>query len=670
MSTNDSTSRQASLKRKNVEYKLEPTKRATPCVDLLKMFQQNSGAFFDSSNIWTIDVFPNMIPIIMYVIMTSIRQFKEITDNTFSKVSVPSICMYYMSIVYGFFLINDLEVRPASSAHAHSWKNDEDKKEFVMLLKSLPIPERLIPILSQFFASETDRTKNVFFVPSAAGYDHDQFFGRVFPMNFFSEIHDCIANIPSSTPTMQITQYLFSRPLYTAGDFTCVIPDLIGVSLDRTTVTTANYTNSKLYQVYNCLFNPVLFRNLQHRQTFAALSLQPPGYDSTDLNAYDMMFSATPDNLRELTVVLNTIAAVLSQSNMCKDSLADFIASSSGISIMSHGYTKFMLPTWVHNQADNKVQNFGRITTMNSVTSSARATDICFLQRPAAALTTTVPVTDVTYTATADPATVVPLPDGHSLVRHFPGSLRAQVNAELVFPNHNAGAFATFSEYDSVVPIVLVLDVEGNHGLNAYLATLTGKVIESLELDGTVIDIPSTDRSVGTQNSMFADSAIPYKYVRAGTAYYPQAAGSVIPPLDRVPHTPSTRMSASSLLIDRNKVLLPKFQSHIHAALGVTLPGMTTLSGVVSAPHCQSFIGLRTCDRSAFAAADDEVPAMTENRLYVWSPYTFTPYESSGFDDIDYANIKHYYLTNLRSIFGTDCNLVAIPNAYKAFPVA
>lgn len=669
MSNSDANPPPKVLKRKSVDYVIERVPRPTPVLDIMKMFQANSNIYFEVSNSWTIDVFPNMIPIIMLIILTSIRDYGLVTNREYSKITPSTLCMYYLSIVYGYFLINDLEVRPQTSAHARPWKDCSYKRDFTNVLRSLPVPEFLTVILSQFHATETDRTRNVYFVPSAAGFDHNQFFGRLFPVNFFAEVHDCLATLSSSSSLNQILQYLYTRPLYTIGDdFTCLIPDLIGVTLDRTTATTANYMNSKLFQVCNCLFNPALFRDVQRRPTLAALSFQAPVYETADINAYDLMFAATPNNLRELQVVLQAVAAVLDPIPT-SGRLDSFIAEKSGNAILMHGYSSYALPTWSHGEETAKVTSFGAFTMLTRVSPTSRARDFSFLQRPAAAIPTTHAVTDVIYAAATAPDIAVDLPTGHVLTRRFPGSLRANTNAAHPFPRYDDTSLIHFDDAYDVCPHVLVLDTEGNQGINAYLATLTGKIIESFELDGTVIEIPTVSRPVGVQNCLFADSAIPYRYVRPGSEYHPRAVGSVLPPLSRSVPPPSTRLTAASILHSRNSIMLPRFQNNINDVLGTTLPGMTATPGAISAAYCQSMIGFNCCDGNNNANANDNVPAMPTSRLLLWSPYTYTPYEGANWPVPDYADSRHYYLTNLRTIFGTDYNLVEVDHPYQAFPV-
>lgn len=577
-----------------------------------------------------------------------------------------------MAVVYGFFLLNDMFVRPAPSAHARSWLNVHWKHDFANYLLSLPVPEFLTPILSQFHCFTTDRTKNVFFVPSAAGYDHDQFFGRVFPLNMFAEIHDCTATLPGNSTRNQVLQDLYSRVLYTIRNpaFTCVIPDLIGITIDQVTPTTANYMNSKLHQVFNAVFNPVLFRDSQRRSSLAALSLRPSTYPSNHVNAYDLLFSANSANMRELKVVLQSVSAVLSEQIPFKMTLSQFISEGSASAILKHGYSTFALPTWSHNINTTKSTTFAAVTQHTLVSEEDRAQDISFLQRPTAEIPHSRVPRDVFYATAAEPEIAVNLPANHVITRHLPFALRLGAPADNGFPRHDNDDLTAFADDVHTAPAVLVLDTDGDLTITAHLATLTGKIIESFELDGSTIEMPDVRKSLGLQNCLFADSAVPYKYVRPGSAYHPVPAGSILPPLNRAAHNNRPRLPASSLLHDRTAVMIPQINFTIAEANVRFLPGLRLRTPVNVLRYVQSFFGFRTVDESNNDAALDAVPGMPENQLLVWSPYTYTAYEGEQYSGANPSSSRHYYLTNLRTIFGTDYNLVMVKHPYEAMPVS
>lgn len=672
MSSTSLTNRLNALKTKTTEITFNEVKAPVPSADILELFRANTGARSDSCNDWTIDVFPNMTPIMMYTMLMSIRHASATEQREHAKASVATICMHHMTIIYGFFLLNDLFVRPAPSAHARSWAEVSWKNEFVNYLMNVPVPEFLTTILSQFHAFETDRTKNVFFIPSAAGYDHDQFFGRVYPLNMFAAIHDCTATLPGNSSKIDVLKDLYSKVLYSIHipGFSCCIPDLIGVTISQTSNTTANHLNSKLFQVFNSLINPVLFRDFQRRSTLAALSFKSPTYQTDDINAYDLLFSATPANLRELKVVMQALSAVLKDTVPCKFTLGRFISENSSSAIIKHGYSTFALPTWSHSENGTKSALFAAVTTHTLVSEEERAEDFCFLQRPANAIPHTNELVDLIYVANADKTTPVNLPANHSIVRNFPLCLRHDANQNNGFPRVDNEDLTKFTDEVHTYPSVLVLDTDGDLTVTAHLPLLAGKIIESFELDGATIEMPNALKSLGMQNCMFADSAIPYKYVRPGSYYRPRPAGTVLPPLNRAPPNSKPRLPASTLLHDRLKIMLPRFNVSIFEnGVTNTLPGMTQITPVNVLRYIQSFMGFRTVDASSNATNLDAVNQMPENQLMVWSPYTYTPYESDNYPIPDLGASRHYYLTNLRTIFGTDYNLVQAKHPYEALPV-
>jgi hypothetical protein len=665
--------RLASLKAKTAELTVQEVKVPDSSADILNLFETNSAARSDSANEWTIDIFPNMTEILIYVMLMSIQHARLTDHRDHAKTSVATICLYHMTIVYGFFLLNDLHVRPSPSAHARSWFQTTWKREFSNFLLSLPVPEFLVNVLSQFHACQTDRTRNVFFVPSAAGFDHSHFFGRFYPLNLFAAIHDCTATMPGNSSRINVLNDLFSRPLYSTANpaNSYVIPDFIGVSIDQQAPTTMNSYNSKLFQTFSAVFNPVLFRDFQRRSSLATLSLRAPVFLTNKLNAYDCLFSATSANLRELRVVLQAVSSILSGHVVCKQNLGTFISSASGTNILSHGYSTYALPTWSHNENTTKPALFSAATHFTNVSEQERATDFSFLQRPAAAFPTPNVVNDVIYAATAAPDTSVPIPGGHQITRYWPWSLRrtADPNPVIHWPRHNNSDLVQFNDSVHTAPAVLVLDTIGTKTVSAHLATLTGKIIESFELDGSTIEMPDIRKPLGMQNSLFADSAIPYTAVTFATRFHPRTAASIRSPLARAPANPRPRLPAASLLHDRTRIMLPRLNTRLADPIPAGLPGMTRRDNTSVLMYVQSFLGFRTLDGSSNADNLDAIPNMAKGRLLVWSPYTYTPFESDDEPLPDLAETRSYFITNLRTLFGTDFNLIGVKHPFEALPV-
>nr|QLC36789.1 capsid protein [Sarcosphaera coronaria partitivirus] len=665
------------LQLKEVKLVTQESPPPAPTADPLSLFETNSAAKYDSANTWTLDVFPSQQTIFCFLMLLASSASSAADHKEHAKSSLATFALYYMTIYHAFFLINDLHVRPNPSAHARIWQESSFRHNFAKFLESLPVPESMETIFAQLFAAQSDRTPNVFYIPSAAGFRHDMFFGRFFPLSIFTNLHDCIATVPGNSSRMTVTNDLFSRPLYTIkttpnddSPFVAQLPHLLGITHDN--AGTYKYYASKVYQIFSTIFNPVLFRDFHRRSSLAALDIKPPTFVNANalVNAYDVLFCATPHNLAELKVVLSAVSSILVTTVPCKRTLSQVIASSSGISILDHGYSDFALPTWNASPSidfsdfDTDDKDTNVIKKLNSSEPLTYAETLRFLTtfpdpRPAASSR----IQD--FTQNPAPTNIADI----QTTRTWPWSLISNNNPRRHFPI--ATSFVTFDEQRSAYPHVLILDVTGNQTVNAHLASLTHKIIESFEIDGCTIEMPRSDRPLGLQNCSFADSCIPYKYVHKGTSFLKRPnTEQMARPLLRSKAHRSTNLPASSLLIDRTKVFLPLVPGLriIDDPAPSHIPGLTQLMDNDWIKYAQSFLGFST-DSTKTPGTD--VANMTDRHLYLFSPYTFTPVEDDDqeADHPDYNKSVHYFITNLRSVFGTDVNLIEVNHPLEALPV-
>jgi hypothetical protein len=661
-----------SLKNKSVVLEVKDVKYPENIADPLALFEKNSSPKTASANDWTVDVFPSQIPIFMYIMQIAASASAAADHKNQAKSSLATFCLYYAVVLQGFFLLNDLHVRPSPSPHASSWSTVSWKNKFAEYLLSLPVPDSMKTIFAQLSATETNRTKNVFFVPSAAGFNIHHFFGRFVPINFFAHLHDCIATMPGNSKPSEIQQDFLARQLFkllanhipNKTFVTCA--DILGIHPDGTTNVSAVYATGKWYQVFSSVFNPVLFRDFHRRSSLATLDLQTPNFKKASaLNAYDILFAASPYNLNELRTVLDHLAPIIRSVVPMSKSLSQVISEANGINILQHGYSTYALPTWLSNP-DTRNQTFVSGTgKLKSQDYEARASDLTFLKDSPTRPTTTQDVKVGTLTGTGAAFATL----------NFPWSLITPHQANQA-PADNS--FVKFDDEVHPTPRVLVLDVLGSETVSAHLATLSGMIIESFEIDATTIEHPNVDKSLAAQNSLFADSAIPYKYVVRATRFYKRTAE--LPPVARrhLPK-PSTSQPAASLLHDRTLVMLPHVAGKdghlgtatIHdAGTFSTLPGMTVAGPYNWLKYAQSFLGFRTLNPNS-GDDDDKIPQTELGRLYLWSPYTYTPKYDSDCSELvpDLTENRSYFLSNLRSIFGTDVNLVEVAHPFVAMPV-
>nr|QLC36793.1 capsid protein [Sarcosphaera coronaria partitivirus] len=663
----------SALKAKTADLIVTETKIPDVHSNTLDLFQDNSAAKADSANEWIIDLYPSQVTIFMYLLNMASTLNAKIDHKEHAKSSLPIVAMYLMTIYHGFFLLNDIHVRPSPSAHAQSWTQTSWKATFVQYLLTLPVPEFMEPIFKQLTATETERTKNVFLIPSAAGFQHDIFYGRFFPLNFFTHIHDCIATMPGNSTRMAIINDLMPRILYklrpTAGNgFDSVLADLVGITPTSAADHHGHYCASKLYQVFTSIFNPVLFRDFHRRSSLSTIDLATPTFKTMTPNAYDVLFSATSLNLKELKVVLQSMTKILSPHVPMKRNLCQVIASGSGINAFAHGYSDFALPTWTSNMNLPAAAPFPQLADLKSETPLQRAERISFAQELATRPQIAAELEDVELSKRDGAAN----PDARVNRRFWPWSLLKVTDAADPRPKTADFVLATEDNIDLLAyPKVLVLDISGDKTTDAYLSTLTGKIIESFEIDGVTIEHPNATKSLGLQNCMFADSAIPYKYVLRSLRFYTRDKGTILPPLRRSPAVSKPLLPAATLLHNRLEIRLPELNKQVADSINYTgLPGFTKLADSGWIRYAQSFLGFRTV-YSDNAAANDAVPHMENGRLHLFSPYSYTPYEDQEAEDLlpNMEESRHYFLTNLRTIFGTDFNLVELTHPFEAMPV-
>jgi hypothetical protein len=645
---------------KHVEFKQVPTVDAKH--DFVSQYVEASGAKKDFSNVFVVNVLPDFIPITMYIMYHVNATCHKLEASFHAKISPGTYAAYCLSLVYGFFLACDVHIRPTPSAHAAAYDETAYKKKFLDFLLGLPVPTFLEPVLAQFAPTTDELRGNILFVPSAAGFDYGHHFGRFFPISVFTSLHDTTAEMPSNSSRFAIYTDLFTRVLYTIhnpqhgqAQFDASVANFVGVNF---AAAAATYNDSRLFQTFQSFFNPVLFRDAHRRQTLASVSITPLEFTGRSFNFYDLVFSANSGNLNELRVVFNSIAASLNGSVPCKFDLAQIISSSSGSSILSHGYSIPSLPLCHHTP----ILNDGTImTALRARTPAQIAQSINYLQTP----------NPQVNNVPAQPTAVCNVEANHATTVTFNSVFNrlAPTDANVNVPSF-ANDFEIFNEDRHVTPRVYVLNPTDPTTIDAWKVTCFGMVIESFDIDGTVSAVPNVHLGIGIENSWFADSAIPIRYTFRQIAFLHGNQTNPARARTRVIAPRQTRMPAAALLVDRTRVNLPQAAAH---TVG-NLTDANAFAGLFPVPHVtwlqmlQSFLGFRTSDPRSHDLASDTIPGMTEGRLIAWSPYTYVGFEpeSDIKPDFDVAHI--YFLMNPRTIYGTRIPLVEVNHFLEAMP--
>jgi hypothetical protein len=655
-----SSATKVSVFSKDIEY-IE-SKIPEPSQDFISKFKENSGARKDYSNRFTIDVFPNFVPILTYILY-HVNQYTPLLEASHhAKISPGTFTAYCLSLIYGYILCCDLYVRDSPSMHASSWEDDARRQRFVEFLFTLPVPDFIAVILHKLTPTTSEHRGNITFVPSAAGFTYRTHFGRFFPINMFTNIHDLAAETPANTSPAEVYVRYLSRHLY-------ALDTLNDVSLRfeaspahflGTYFTSGNAPSSyasKLEQVFQTVFNPVLFRDYQRRQTLASVSIVPQSYSDEHVNFYDLVFSASSSNLAEYRIIFQSISGAMKGVIKCPGDLASFFKSFSGNDILRHGYSFYALPTWHHSPIDFPESNFARPHRATPLDFSVA---IHFLQAP------TLP----SIVAYNQPSGKCETDESHNVtVTYDSGRNRLSPNDNDTARPNLQSDFVTFSETLHLFPKVYVFSPSGST-IDAWDATAFGMVIETADIDGTIVPHPNTALSLGIENTWFADSSIPVRCAYNATNFNTEDTTHRAHAMKRTISPRQTRFPAATLLVDRTSILLPRYR-----ASGVSVPfvselfpGLTQSNGWNWTQWSLRFLGFRTSDARDHTPASDQIPGMSRD-LLVYSPYTYTGYEGDDDFSSDFSSSKIYFITNLRTLFGTDVPLIELSNGLESMPI-
>jgi len=231
--------------------------------------------------------------------------------------------------------------------------------------------------------------------------------------------------------------------------------------------------------------------------------------------------------------------------------------------------------------------------------------------------------------------------------------------------------FVKYSDDRHLFPKVFIFDYSATAETSGYLVTLAGKVIESIDIDGHTVGLPNTWTPLGVENALFADSALPYNLVQRRTVFNPAATTKkIISALVRAPALAQSRHPASTLLVDRTQVILPRYEPTQNDTTGNNFfAGLTQVNNVTWLRHVLRFIGFHTA--SPTSPDYDTIPGCgTPRQLLAWSPYSFTSAEDEdSLNSPSPDKLRRYFIMNGRSIFGSDIKLVQCKNAIECLPL-
>jgi hypothetical protein len=666
----NAASRLATIASRTQELEYKEVKVPVPDDDFMSKFKDASGPRTKRTNEWIIDTMPNFLAIMLFVIYECNKYIGSLDPKSHAKVSAVTLVAYCMNVVYAHFLISDIYTRSPPSRHASAIMSNYTYEQYVYYLASLPVPNFLVPILKTFVATSTPRRPNVVFVPSFNGFIHHWHFGKIFPVNMFTLIHDIASESNARSDPNQVYLDIMTSPVYKIGQtFEATIGKLLSTLVpDRHDNPTVNrYLNNKVTQSFRSLFNPVLLRAYQQKQTFAPINLEPFKAATFNYNPYLMALSLTHKNVHELKTLFTSISSTFKGIISCDSDLAGIYKNLSGISILTHGYSAYALPTFHYTTGF-----FPTAARVAPLPTEDFAALIVFKQRhdqaDFAAQTNTRPVCDNN-------------PEHHITIQ--PRTMLVE-NADMpaAADRHpSANDFHLYDDEYDLYPRVRLLNPFEEDTVSAPLTTLCGMVIEADELEASTVPHPNELVELGIENSQFLGSAIPFRKVRAHTDYYVTGQNYDFNHRHYYPIANRATIIASSppaatLLRNPTLTYLPYVvRDARYLGLSALHYGFTHVRNVSFAQFYQTFLGFTVRDNTnARHVPGVHAPSHTPaERLQVWSPYV---YVARSFDeewtDVNDTSVSAsiYFITNLRTFFGTDPGLIELESAFAAMPIS
>nr|BBU59851.1 capsid protein [Rosellinia necatrix partitivirus 21] len=679
----NAAARAAAIAQKSSSEAPKESKAPDNSVDFLTSYKAASSARLSTANLFTVDVLPDFTPILMFIMFHAIQLSSDIDNRKHPKITTPTFVVYCLSLVYGYFLLSDMYVRPSASAPAQDYFDQPYKKQFSDMLLGLYVPKFLEPIIKNFTATMHEKMPNVVFCASAAGFNVKHHFGRFYPINAFANIHDSAARLDSRTKPNNASATILLQRIFTITDFHSAGNDnmhfglhhLLGAFASTTRIDPANATNNRqfahpLRQMFDSLFNPVLSRDYTRRSTLAPLNLESPTFKSYRLSFYDLVFGLTKYNAHELTIVLQSISSNLNGTIPLSGDLASMFKDAAGDSILRHGYAVMEQP--LHHCADNMPTDefdvFESTVTVTTRHPEQAAADHHYLVVPAKPNTGTTHhlASAVCDTDNAHPVTVTQPSADFVLLRDVTRTFPI-ADANLV-PRDNE--YLLYDEDRDFAPSVLVLDPTTNSTVSAYMATLTGMVIYSHEIDASAISFPNTEDNNGLQNCQFADSATPYTMVYRPSHYNLSATLHLARKRIRVK---DNRFKSALYLIDFAKVYIPRpILTTIDTLVSHGFAGLTFRDNVTYIQGTTSVLAQRVV--STRSNNDALPPHCNFGIISLWSPYSFTPkahpfWNEKGVFGYYEEHVDAYFIAHPRTMFGTTTALVEVKHYRASMPL-
>lgn len=251
-----------------------------------------------------IDVQCDYRNVVLYINYHVTREYPEIAIKAFPAVTPPSLTGFLLAIVYASALLNDDEnVRTVKSVYSHEFTTTRNLDGILTLLRNLPVPKFMLPLLTALFAATDDRKPNIKFVNTLACFDLAFDYGRSPPIHLYFTAHNLIATRPANIPPTDLTREWMQTELVHTPRVLCVA-NYLGTRIQ------ANEYHNWFTKVNTSLFNPVTMWSNTTRPTFSEMEMFPQelGPDDFNVNPYIHLLCLDQANIDTTEAILQDIS--------------------------------------------------------------------------------------------------------------------------------------------------------------------------------------------------------------------------------------------------------------------------------------------------------------------------------------------------------------------------
>jgi hypothetical protein len=612
--------------KKEVPETSAPT--SAPADTLLSQMAVDTKNSTSTGNHATTDFQGDFRPIFMALCFYAGQFYDSLDVKQSSKVSPPSLVAYFLFVIYSFYLICDLEVRPTPSTHTR-FIHTPEFLEFKAFILNLDVPDFLVKFLQAIAPCADPRRPNITYVPTFACYSEYMDFGRYFPIIILLQCHNFVINNKTNDVPEKLINHMMGLSVYN----TRRVGNFFGQLL--TNGTDYDSYAHQLMQAFEGIITPALARSRSQRNVYSRITVHPTTFTG-EPNPYQLLMNADEDNVSETMTLFRQVQHCISSKFKISGKLASVASSLTGMNILIHGYSLYAVPTW---HTDTIV---AATDAANTVTAKHYANLLKFLAKP-------------------DRSAGTDLGDDTDFnkVKKFLYLIKNHRNSTARYPQDSD--LVLFSGRNSSVPVTRILDPYDYNALTFHNVFLSGSIIESLEIDGSAVPQPNADTVLDEENTLFLQSAIPYSDIHRATNFIYRATGSIYAER-RVPIGPHGQ-PAATMLYDLSANRLPEFDRDPHGTTPTALSGFDPVEHVSLWTAAFSKIGFRVPNNDEKSRNRPNIAP--KGKMLVWSPYRY--YNGKVMTN---PTENYFMLTNLRTIFGTNPPLGETAHFLEVLPVS